>query len=316
VTPADNRDSYLLAPIDGILYSHPRFRSLAQRLTGLRTFKKTKEALQQEVDSYIEPDYHTLRQEASAAIGGATWAHRDHENKHLRGYGKVGRKAQKFVTSFAKFLDAYSGVVEVVKKAGGPYGDVAYECLSIFFVIVVNKDNNDQRMAELLERMAKSFPHMDVYMEVYPTRPITTAVVEVYKHIIEFSRTVSRYFMRRRTRYWSAIGRPPALGIDPILASVHGSLAGLSAEAMVLLHKRGYQIQNTVDASHQKLSSMEEKNRILHESLDALVRNVHRLEAINEDMKKAQERKTSWSRITYVILTHKRASPGRSRAEA
>jgi hypothetical protein len=48
---------------------------------------------------------------------------------------KFGRKAQGFVKSFTDFLHAYSGIVELLRGAGQVYSEVAYETLSIFFIV-------------------------------------------------------------------------------------------------------------------------------------------------------------------------------------
>ena len=47
----------------------------------------------------------------------------------------AGRKATEFIKSFADFLSPYSGVVDKLVGAGPVHGTVAYETLSIFFVV-------------------------------------------------------------------------------------------------------------------------------------------------------------------------------------
>jgi hypothetical protein len=46
-----------------------------------------------------------------------------------------GKYVQNFLTTFSRYLEAYSGVVEVVKSAGQPYGQVAYSTLSLFLIV-------------------------------------------------------------------------------------------------------------------------------------------------------------------------------------
>lgn len=176
----------------------PRFRNRIQRSLGLSEFKvsKTRAALEQQIAAAEELDYHTLKHEASAAIGGAGWANRDYENQRKSGSKKFGRQTQRFVRSFAGFVGAYGGLVEVLKSASPGYGEVFYECLSVMFIVVLNKSSNDIKISAMLDEMRKSFPQLDDWVKIYPTQAIKVSVVEVYKNVIEFSRTASIYFNR------------------------------------------------------------------------------------------------------------------------
>jgi len=48
---------------------------------------------------------------------------------------KVGNKTVVFVNNFSSFLQAYSGIVEIMKGADQQYGGVAYTSLSLFFIV-------------------------------------------------------------------------------------------------------------------------------------------------------------------------------------
>jgi hypothetical protein len=52
-----------------------------------------------------------------------------------KGVKKVAAKVEKFAITFAGFLDAYSGIVEVLKCADSQYGGLAYGTLSLFFIV-------------------------------------------------------------------------------------------------------------------------------------------------------------------------------------
>ena len=51
------------------------------------------------------------------------------------GTRKLGSTIQKSITRFANFLTAYSDIVDLVKNASSPYGNVAYGTLSILFIV-------------------------------------------------------------------------------------------------------------------------------------------------------------------------------------
>jgi len=61
-----------------------------------------------------------------------------------------GRFIQSFLTSFSNYLEAYSGIVEVVKNGGQSYGQVAYSTLSIFLIVCSSPDLDDQILTNTL----------------------------------------------------------------------------------------------------------------------------------------------------------------------
>ena len=97
----------------------------------------TKTALEQEVKKYDQDSksFDVLKQQAVDGTTKATILHRTYQKERKTGGKKIGRSAQNFVKCFADFLNAYSGIVELLKGAGDIYGSVAYETLSIFFIV-------------------------------------------------------------------------------------------------------------------------------------------------------------------------------------
>ena len=97
----------------------------------------TKTALEQQITEYGQ-DYDSfseLRQQAAGNITEAADFELIYQKDRRTGGKKIGRSAQSFVKSFADFLSVYSGIVELLKGAGQTYGTVAYETLSIFFIV-------------------------------------------------------------------------------------------------------------------------------------------------------------------------------------
>ena len=95
---------------------------------------RTKEDLERQIADY-ERGYEFLKDLASSTINDATKVHTESQNDRRKGGKKIGRLAQNFVQSFSDFLSVYSGIVELLKSAGQPYGAVAYETLSILLIV-------------------------------------------------------------------------------------------------------------------------------------------------------------------------------------
>jgi hypothetical protein len=65
----------------------------------------------------------------------ASNSHSVYTENRKHGAKRVGRWAQEFAFGFSAFVSAYSGIVDAVKTAGGPYGEVAYQTLSILLIV-------------------------------------------------------------------------------------------------------------------------------------------------------------------------------------
>ncbi|MCJ1438053.1 hypothetical protein MMC27_007440 [Xylographa pallens] len=264
-TGIDNTNDQLLRPAEEAVHGRNDFRQKMKRLLKSASdlqAAKTKEELEQQIKKYQQDD-DSLEDRAIAAMNGATQSHSKYETNRKTGVKKVGRIAQLFVKRFADFMQCYSGVIEVLKGAGQMYGIVAYETLSIFLVVIINKGGNDSKIADLLGDLRKSFPQLSDWKKIYPTVSIKTLVAEVYKQVIDFARDASLYFTHFSTRLWRAIGRPPSMGIDNTVGAIRGKLAAVNAEAMIQLHKRTKNIDLTVQESHREIKKLKDLNDVL-----------------------------------------------------
>ena len=92
----------------------------------------TKEELDQQLD---ELNISQLRGMADGKLNDANFIHGAYTDQRNHGVKKLGKATQNFFQSFSEFLEAYSGIVDIVQQAGQQYGDVAYEALSIFLIV-------------------------------------------------------------------------------------------------------------------------------------------------------------------------------------
>lgn len=92
----------------------------------------TKKALNELLEKQLKKfGIKDLKEIAENGLQYATNDQEDWSQKHQK---QPGRYVQNFLTTFSRYLEAYSGVVEVVKSAGQPYGQVAYSTLSLFLI--------------------------------------------------------------------------------------------------------------------------------------------------------------------------------------
>lgn len=107
--------------------------------------------------------------------------------------------------------------------------------------------------------------------------------------------------MKATARLWMAIGKPPSLGIDGTMATIHGKLAEVNSEAMIQLHKRSQKIHITVEDNNTHIKKLETSNSELERLNGVLARSLERLE---EQHKKFVREVEGMSLPCYILWCH------------
>ena len=95
----------------------------------------TKDELEKQIEEIQNPEsIHTV---ARKNFDKAVRSRNEYQLEREHGPKKVGRWAQEFASGFARFVATYSGILEIVRRAGGPYGEVGYQTLSILLIVGV-----------------------------------------------------------------------------------------------------------------------------------------------------------------------------------
>ncbi|KAI9858315.1 MAG: hypothetical protein M1813_007590 [Trichoglossum hirsutum] len=294
---SDKANQEILQPANETLRGRDEFKQRVRRILGGKRgshqVPTTREGLQQQIK---ELDPRQLGELADSALRVAGRAHSTYIKERATGAKKMGQRTQNFVRVFADFLGAYSGIVELVRGAGQQYGQLAYETLSLFLSVVVNKCNNDMKIADFLSELRKSFPQLDTLRKVYsPSTVLRERIVSVYNEVIIFARKATDYFVHFLVRFRMAIGKPPSMGIDITVATIHSKLAEVNSEAMVLLHSRSLEIGKGVQRleadNKKKLGIIEKLSRELQEVKGQLqeLSDENHLIRVNSDLKRQQE---------------------------
>lgn len=127
----------MLPPPQNILKTHQQFKKKLRN--SLKIDKRdiriasTKEELEQQIADVQEGVGSRLI--AQQALDETSKAQDSYEVARTHGRRRVGRWAQDFAHGFGQFVGAYSGIIDVIRTASGPYGEVAYQTLSIFLVV-------------------------------------------------------------------------------------------------------------------------------------------------------------------------------------
>ncbi|PQE06025.1 hypothetical protein CJF30_00004962 [Rutstroemia sp. NJR-2017a BBW] len=124
-----------------IWFENGRHRRKVKRVLKRGHFKQAKEeyhiaTTKEELNTQVEEirGGHNARGVALEGLDNAEKTHEAYLHNRQHGPKRVGRWGQEFASTFADFLSAYSGIIDIVKSAGAPYGEIAYQSLSILLV--------------------------------------------------------------------------------------------------------------------------------------------------------------------------------------
>ena len=92
---------------------------------------ESKKALELQINNTLR----RLTDAAGNALDMGTAAKQELDLHRSHGINKASAGIQKFATNLAKVLTEYSGIAEVVEKAGGLYGTAGYSALSCLLVV-------------------------------------------------------------------------------------------------------------------------------------------------------------------------------------
>lgn len=129
--------SEILQAADAIVSGQDEFKQKLQSFLNKRAGGKlptTKEELDQHITNY-ELEFCSSKDQAMGALSDANGAQQSYRTVRQSGVKRVGRVTQEFVKTFADFLGVYSGIISLMRGAGSVYGEVAYEVLSVFFIV-------------------------------------------------------------------------------------------------------------------------------------------------------------------------------------
>ncbi|ORX96838.1 hypothetical protein BCR34DRAFT_607493 [Clohesyomyces aquaticus] len=148
---------------------------------------------------------------------------------------RVEQQTTKFLDRFHGYVQAYSGVVQIMNGAGQGYGDAAYGALSLFLVVAVNKKKTEDVIEKMLVTLQQQYCRIQMIKEVYATSRMKEHTAVVYRLGIEFLYEAVRYYSvspSRRLLY--VISRPPSIDLDNKVSEIHDAIEEMRKEMEAL----------------------------------------------------------------------------------
>ncbi|KAL8791721.1 MAG: hypothetical protein Q9195_005658 [Heterodermia aff. obscurata] len=166
---------------------------------------------------------------------------------------KAGKKTLVFANNFANFLQAYSGVVEIMKGADQQYGGIAYGTLSILLIVAVNKQRKEELIEATLLDMQREFSRLQILKEIHTSQNIKKYIADAYKLGIEFAMEATRYYSRPSyKRVVEAFTKPPSLRIDIKVSEITKAMIEIQKERATLDSQRIFEVQQKQLETQQK----------------------------------------------------------------
>lgn len=133
----DTSSSRVLRPPKDVLEAHQKFKK--QLRHALRISNKevqiatTNDELKKQIEEIQNGE--SIHAVALENLDNASKSRDAYKLEREHGSKRVGRWAQEFANGFAEFFSAYSGILDIMRGAGGPYGEVGYQTLSILLIV-------------------------------------------------------------------------------------------------------------------------------------------------------------------------------------
>ncbi|KAK3690380.1 hypothetical protein B0T22DRAFT_515714 [Podospora appendiculata] len=276
---------------------HENFKKeVAPVISKDETLASTKEELERQIlkikgDRHNRPSRASTGAVATKDLDAATKAHDAYTQERAAGGRMVASAVQRGLDAMAKFIGAYSSLLETVMSAGGPYGEVGYQTLSILLIVVVNKSKNDSRIVDHLTQIQKSIPRLAVWKAIYPNDTMRELVANAYIQVIEFSRAAAKYFTRFWHRVYLAVAPKVTIKFDEAATRLYKILAEINAEAMLGLHDNTSTIKQRVISLHDDAKRGElDRKQLLDQNQKLIAQNEELQQKMDEQIQEANRR--------------------------
>ena len=136
-----------------------------------------------------------------AATQGTAWlTSREDESARF-----AGAAIQSGLTSFARFLQNFSGIVEIAKAADQQYGGLAYGTLSLLLCVVARKSQHEETYLDSFEELSYAFPRLETLLRMDPHERLERLIATTFAAIVRFARQTAQYYSSRRQRWKAAL---------------------------------------------------------------------------------------------------------------
>lgn len=190
--------------IDHAEAEHQKFRQKLEKSSAYRKMIRKQQI------ANLEANGDDLRSMLQTLLEQSSKAQKKHDQRGRT--QQLGHRVSNFLSKLQKCMESYSGIVDVVKGAGGKYGQIACGTVSIllmvstnsdaqtnfakFTKIVVNKKAADDAIGTMLQQLHNQFSRFTVLEKIHSTAKMKSYIATVYRLGIEFLIEATYWFLR------------------------------------------------------------------------------------------------------------------------
>ncbi|KAI4142990.1 MAG: hypothetical protein L6R39_004752 [Caloplaca ligustica] len=201
---------------------------------------------------------------------------------------RAGKKTVVFASNFASFLQAYSGIVEIMQGADQQYGGAAYATLSLLLIVGVNKQRKEERIDATLLDLQREFLRIQILKDIHPTERMKTSIADAYRLGIEFAREATRYYSRSSSRrVLEAFTKPPSLGIDERIAAIAAAMIKIDTERDDSDSQRLSEVQQQVEEVQKHVEEVQQHIEEVQQHVEEVQQHVEEVQRGVDDVRKS-----------------------------
>lgn len=218
-------------------------------------YKCTKEDLQSQIDVLVGKPDALLTSQALDAMEMAGLAKGSWQaDRHQSPFRKAATVFQTSMTTFSRFLESFSGIVEIAKAADQQYGGLAYGTLSVMLCVFVHKTQREEALDEGFEELNVAFPRLqtvqslrrkDVEYAEDSFKRLEKLILTAFSLVVQFAKEAAVYYKHRSRRIKDIFRTQQAK--DKILADIRRTLNEVRNEGDILMLARLTSLQLKVD---------------------------------------------------------------------
>lgn len=221
----------------------------------------------------------------------------------------TGRKAttniQSFLTTFADFLESFSGICEIVKGADQQYGGLAYGTLSVLLGVAVHKSQREEVIEDTLEELHFAFPRLQVLTDLQPSNKLQELIADVFALVITYLKEATEYYLYRRQRLKDTF--VPSKIKGKTLTRIRKQLAEIRKESDILMLQDIRKMRHTIEDMNRTLRSTQASVLAQGSSADGtLLSNLRSLLGVRADS--AHMSFTDYSKLLTTAFNVRRAA--------
>ena len=156
--------------------------------------------------------------------------------RQTRRYKGEGARLLDLADKSMKFLDSFSGILQIATGIDPRFGPIAYGSVAVLLRLASNKKRQDELITTMLNKFSRSISRLEAFGKLESSNPkVCELVIGIYMQMVTLLRATARYYAQASWgRVFESVTKPPTEYLQQRLIEVNESVADLTQELMLL----------------------------------------------------------------------------------